>query len=131
MRRPLPARLLALVLATTLLAACGGAYYEPVPGPVGPIGPPPPPPPPPIPYGSVDFDNLSPEYMLGFYMALAPDGPFTGNLLGAPLPPGFVQWVGDFPEDVYDAEADAEFGDLIQWFDVFVPGNRVTVFEVY
>ena len=68
MRRPLPARLLALVLATTLLAACGGAYYEPVPGPVGPIGPPPPPPPPPIPYGSVDFDNLSPEYMLGFYI---------------------------------------------------------------
>jgi hypothetical protein len=69
--------------------------------------------------------------MLGFYLALAPDGPFTDNLLFEPLPPGYFAWVGDFEEDVYDAEADAEFGDLIQWFDVFVPAYEVTIFEVY
>jgi hypothetical protein len=111
--------MLALLGAVLLTAAgCGGgglygpAYVDPY-------------------IGAAELDNLSVEYVEGFYMAPAATTLFTGELLGAPLPPGFVQYVGEFEEDYYDAEADMEFGDLVQWFDVFVFGDDVTTFEVY
>lgn len=81
--------------------------------------------------GSVVVDNLSFEYALGFYLAPAFTGDFTGNLLSAPLPGGVGEYVGDFYEDAYDAEADMEFGDLIVWGDVFVPAFEDTIFEIY
>jgi hypothetical protein len=114
-------------LAVPLLAlgACGG--YDP--GPYDPY-------PYPDPYGAVWVDNRTDETtfedVLGFYMALAGTGSYTGNLLSGPLPPGFVEDVGDFVEDFYDAEADVGyFGDVAFWTDVFVPAGDVTTFEVF
>jgi hypothetical protein len=106
-----------------LLAACGGGYGSGYGGGYGP--------PPGIPLGSAEVDNLSGEFVEGFYLAPSGTGAFTGELLGTPLPPGYVQYVGDFEEDTYDAEADLEFGDLVQWFDVPVPASDTTTFEVY
>lgn len=106
-----------------LLTGCGGGciecgydYYDPYD---------------PYYYGTVDIDNLSLEYVDAFFLAPAPSGLWSGELLGRPLAPGYAACVGDHPEDYYDAEADLEFGDLVQWFDVFVPAADVTVFEVY
>ncbi len=82
-------------------------------------------------YGSLDVDNFSAEYVETFYLAPAATDLWTDELLGWPLAPGEVASVGEFLEDWYDAEADLEFGDYVQWLDVFVPGAEVTVFEVY
>lgn len=66
-----------------------------------------------------------------FSFRLAPFGePFTGDLLGGPLPPLAARQLGAWPEDYYDAEGDLELGQLIEWFDVFVGNYDTTVFEV-
>jgi hypothetical protein len=126
MRRRIPLPSLATILAVPallVLAGCGGGgYYDPHPGT---------PYPPASVYGSTEVDNLSAEYVDGFYLAPSYTSDFTGDLLSGPLPPGFYEYVGDFLEDSYDAEADLEYGDLVQWFDVFVPGDQLTTFEVY
>jgi hypothetical protein len=111
--RPALAALLGAVLLGT--AACGGgwpAYDAPL-------------------TGSVQVDNLSSEYALGFYLAPSGTDAFTDNLLYDALPPGATDYVGDVQEDWYDAEADLEYGDLVQWFDVDVPADQVTTFEIW
>ena len=111
-------------LALLALAGCGcddcdDGYYVP-PGPY---------------LGEVYVDNLTdttiPEAVFGFYLAPAGTVGFTGNLLTAPLGPAQIQYVGDYAEGYWDAEADMEFGDLVTWFDVFVPAFDSTYFEVY
>ena len=75
--------------------------------------------------------NVGFEWTETFFLAPAATDLWTADLLGAPLPPGTAMAVGEFVEDVYDAEADLEFGGFVQWFDVFVPGAEITAFEVY
>jgi hypothetical protein len=86
-------------------------------------------------YGAVEMDNLTDtttfEDVYGFYLAPAATGAFTDNLLFAPVPPGVIVSAGEFLEDAYDGEADLEFGDLVTWFDVLVPAEAVTTFEVF
>ncbi len=117
---------LGVLTAALLVAACGDGYHD------GPIYDPYYPP---VYYGTVVVDNQTDtttvEDVLTFYLAPAGTGSFTGNLLSGPLPPGFAEDVGDFVEDYYDAEADLEFGDLVTWYDVAVPGGDVTTFEVF
>jgi hypothetical protein len=113
-----------LAMALLVTAGCGGysegyVYEDPY-----------------VAYGAVEVDNRTDsttfEDVYGFYMAPAGTGAFTGNLLSGPLPPGFVEDVGDFVEDFYDAEADVgDFGDVSTWFDVLVPAGDVTTFEVF
>ena len=133
-RRDAPRRLrsaalaVAVSLAGLLVAAgCGGGGYSDGGYYGGPE---------PILYGEVEVDNRTDsttfEDVFGFYLALSGTGEFTENLLSGPLPPGFVEYVGDFVEDYYDAEADVgEFGDVAFWDAVFVPGDDVTTFEVF
>jgi hypothetical protein len=87
----------------------------------------------PVVFGTVEAANGTDlttfEWMYGFYLAPAATGMFTGDLLSGPLPPASAEIVGDFEEDLYDAEADLEFGDIVEWFDVPVPGGEVTTFE--
>ena len=73
-------------------------------------------------------DLTTNEFMLAF--RLAPFGqPFTGNLLAADVPPGDTRNLGAWAEDYYDAEADLELGDLVEWFDIWVGNQETTVFE--
>lgn len=120
---------LGAALALVLLAGCGGAgygytevglvyedpYYED----------------PCCWYGSVEVDNLSAEYVETFYLAPWGTDAWTGELLGWPLAPWETALVGDFQEDSYDAWADLEWGDYVEWWSVYVPGGDVTVFEVW
>jgi len=122
----MPTRLSVLLLAVVALAAlpgCGGDTY---------VAPPPVPPTPAL--GAVYVDNLTdqgvPEFALGFFLARV-DGPFTENLLPGDLAPAATQYVGDFIEYSYDAEADMELGDLVTWFDIWVPAFDDTFFEIY
>ena len=85
----------------------------------------------PFPLGSIDYDNQSPEYADTFFLAPASTGLWTDELLGWPLAPGEIAYIGDFEEDWYDAESDMELGEIVTWPDVFVPGNDVTTFEVW
>ena len=114
--RPLhrPAGALAVLLLCTvpLLAGCGSSHHSHE--------------------GFVLVDNRTDlttnEFMLGFY--LAPFGaPFTGNLLDVDLAPGSTRNLGAWQEDHYDAEADLELGDLVEWFDIWVGNQETTVFE--
>jgi len=82
-------------------------------------------------YGSIDVGNVGFEFVETFFLAPAATNLWTGELLGWPLAPGEIATVGEFQEDWYDAEADLEFGDFVQWFDVFVPGADITLFEVW
>lgn len=107
---PLGALLIACVLP--LLAACGSSHHSHE--------------------GYVRVDNRTDlttnEFMLAF--RLAPFGhPFTGNLLGADLAPGSTANLGVWQEEYYDAEADLELGDLVEWFDLYVGDQATTVFE--
>ena len=75
-------------------------------------------------------DGGTPEQILAFRLARFGD-PFTGNLLGAPLPPGSTEHLGSWHEDYYDAEADMELGDLVEWFDVWVYSDEDNFFDVF
>jgi len=74
-------------------------------------------------------DLTTDEALLTFRVA-AFGRPFTGDLLGGPLPPGAGRNLGYWDEDYYDAEGDLELGGLIEWFDLFVGNGDTTVFEV-
>jgi hypothetical protein len=119
-----------LVVFAGLLAGCGGGgyvyeevYYEPIyEQPVYEE---------PVYLASIDLDNLSPEYIATFFLAPAATDLWSEELLGWPLAPADTAYIGDFPEDWYDAEADMELGDLVTWFDVFAPGGELTIFEVW
>lgn len=126
--RHLPSPVLLAALVLTLLSGCGGAGYgstevglvvEGDPYDAGPW------------YGSVEVDNLTAEHVETFYLAPGGTDAWTGELLGWPLAPWETAYVGDFQEDSYDAWADLEWGDAVQWFDVFVPGDDTTTFEVW
>ncbi len=116
-RRAALAPLVALLVLAPIVAACGGGHHHDV-----------------FLSGNVFVDNLTdttaPEDCEGFFLAPS-GGTFTGNLLSGPLPAGSTEFVGSFTEGFYDGEADMEFGDVIQWFDVFVAGNDDTYFEIY
>ena len=106
-------RLLAasLLLSAALLAGCGHHHHDD---------------------GFIVVDNRTDlttnEMLMAF--RLAPFGePYTGDLLGAPLPEGTAQNLGIWREDFYDAEGDLELGQLIEWFDLFVGNGDTTVFE--
>jgi len=75
--------------------------------------------------------NVGYEWTETFFLAPAATDLWTPDLLGWPLAPGAIASVGDYVEDFYDAEADLEFGDYVEWFDVFVPGAEITLFEVW
>lgn len=61
---------------------------------------------------------------------VAPFGsPYTSDLLGSDLAPLSARNLGAWPEDYYDAEADLELGQLVEWFDEFVGNDDTTVFE--
>ncbi|MDA1193992.1 MAG: hypothetical protein O2894_02300 [Planctomycetota bacterium] len=73
-------------------------------------------------------DVTTSEFMLAF--RLSPFGhPFTGNPLASDLAPGSTANLGTWQEEYYDAEADLELGDLVEWFDLFVGDQQTTVFE--
>ena len=79
------------------------------------------------------MDNLTnfgvPESLLNFF--IAPFGePFTGDILGGELFAGETRFIGTFAEDVYDAEGDLEFGQIIEWLDIFVGNGENAFFEV-
>jgi hypothetical protein len=70
-----------------------------------------------------------PEDVDAFF--IAPAGyPFGANELFAPLPPADEAYIGEFYEDFYDGEAHLEFGDIVEYFDVFVGDGDDTVFDV-
>jgi hypothetical protein len=113
--RALPLLALALLLP---LAACGGGYGE-------------------VYYDDVDsttgyvyvWNNTAVEWVETFFIAPAGE-PFGPNELGAPIPPGVEDYIGEFWADWYDAEADTDLGGFITWFDVWVGDYDDTVFEV-
>jgi hypothetical protein len=75
-------------------------------------------------------DTTTPEDANTF--ELAPFGvPFSGNLLGAPLPAGNTHFVGAFQEDYYDARAEMALGDLVEWFDIFVGADQDSFFDIF
>lgn len=85
-------------------------------------------------YGYVYLDNLTdlgvPEFCLGFYLAPS-GGPFSGNLLPGPLAPAATQYLGTYAENLYDAEADMELGEVIPWSGIFVGAGEDVTFEIY
>jgi hypothetical protein len=85
-------------------------------------------------YGNVYYSNLThtttSEDALDFRVAAFGE-PFTGNLLGAPLPPNSTQFIGTFSENYYDADSLLSGGDLVEWFDIFVGEELDTFFEVF
>ena len=85
-------------------------------------------------WGNVYVDNYTdttvPEFVVFFQVAPV-GGTWTGDLLIADVPPGGTQFVGTFGEDYYDAYAELEFGDFVEWFDVFVGYAEDVFFEVY
>ena len=85
-------------------------------------------------WGNVFVDNYTDTTTVEFvdFFQIAPIGqPWTGNLLSGPLPPGSTEHVGSFHEDYYDAYAELELGDFVEWFDVFVGYGEDVFFEVY
>jgi hypothetical protein len=85
--------------------------------------------------GNVIVDNrtdggATPEDALSFRLARFGD-PFTGNLLGAPLPPGSAEHLGEWHEDYYDAEAEMDIGPLVEWFDVWIFADEDNFFDIY
>ena len=83
--------------------------------------------------GDVVVDNRTDlttnEMLLTFRMA-AFGQPFGGDLLGGPLPVLSSRFIGTFHEGHYDAQGDLELGQVIEWFDEFVPDHGTTIFEV-
>lgn len=111
--------LLALLAVPTLLGGCGGCGDCQVVDDY---------------WGNVYVDNYTDtttvEYVVFFQMAPV-GGDWTGDLLIADVPPGGTQFVGTFHEDYYDAYAELEFGDYVEWFDTFVGYAQDVYFEVY
>jgi len=70
------------------------------------------------------------EWVVFFEVAVV-GGPWTGDLLTSDVPPGGIQFVGSFSEDYYDAYAELEFGDWVEWYDIFVGYGHNSFFEVY
>ena len=129
MHAPRPAFLpLALLLVGAgLLAGCGGSghYHEEVIVEEVII----------VPVGDVEVDNqtdLSGSFENLFFFDMTPAGlaAWTGNLLPFDILPGEIFFVGQFDEDFYDAEAEADLG-LVTFFDIFVEGGWTTTFEVF
>ena len=85
-------------------------------------------------WGDVYVDNLTDastvEYV-DFFETARFGEPWTGNLLVQPLPPGFVEFIGTYYEDYYDAFVELELGDVVEWFDVFVGYGENVYFEIY
>ncbi len=85
-------------------------------------------------WGNVFVDNLTDtttvEYVVFFQVAVV-GGKWTGDLLIDDVPPRGTQFVGTFSEDLYDAYAELEFGDFVEWFDVFVGQGEDVFFEVF
>jgi hypothetical protein len=111
--RPLARVAFALLVAPALLlSACGDWDYD----------------------GNVLVDNQTdagvPEDVLAFRLARFGD-PFTGNLLAAPLPPGSTEHLGAWHEDYYDAEADMQGGDLVEWFDTWIYADEDNYFDIF
>lgn len=102
-----------LLLALAALSGCGRSYDW---------------------YASVYLDNntdtTTSEDVDAFRVAQFGE-PFTGDLLGAPLAPGDVEFLGDFQEDYYDAEADLSLGGLVEWFDEAIYGGDTFHFDVF
>ncbi len=66
------------------------------------------------------------------FFELAPvNGDWTGDLLAWDVPPAGIEFVGTFDEDYYDAYAELEFGDYVEWFDAFIGAGQNSFFEVY
>lgn len=85
--------------------------------------------------GNVIVDNrtdgaVTPELVLAFRLGRFGD-PYTGNLLSAALPAGSAEHLGAWHEDYYDAQADMELGDLVEWFDVWIFADEDNYFDVY
>ena len=70
------------------------------------------------------------EYVVFFEVAVV-GGSWTGDLLAADVPPGGVQFVGTFDENYYDAYAELEFGDYVEWFDTFIGYGQNSIYEIY
>ena len=106
------APLLLLLLMALPLAGCGYDNYS----------------------GRVVVNNYTttttPESATAFRLA-GFGSPFTGNLLGGPLAAGAALPLGDWDQDYYDAQADMVGGDLVEWFDIWVGGDRTTYFDIY
>ena len=85
-------------------------------------------------WGNVFVDNYTDTTTVEevWLFQLAPvNQPWTGNLLSGPLPPGATEFVGTFHEDYYDAYAELELGDFVEWFGIFVGYGEDVFFEVY
>ena len=106
--------LLLVPLALAALAGCGYRHYDY--------------------YASAWIDNntdtTTVESVTAFRVAQFGE-PFTGDLLGAPLAPGDAEFLGDFQEDYYDAQADLSGGGLVEWFDEPLYGGDVFHFDVF
>lgn len=117
------ARLLSLLVSLTLLlglAGCGcGSCEEVVVDDF---------------WGNVFVDNWTdttdPAFVVFFQVAVV-GGEWTGDLLVADVAPGGTQFVGTFGEDYYDAYAELEFGDWVDWEEIFVGYAEDVFFEVY
>ncbi len=88
-----------------------------------------------IPVGDVEVDNqtdLSGTFENLFYFDMTPAGlnAWTGNLLPFDVLPGEIVFLGQWDEDFYDAEAEADLG-IVSFFDIFVEGGFTTTFEVF
>jgi hypothetical protein len=85
-------------------------------------------------YGNVFVANRTnttvPEQAFTFRIAAFGE-PFSGNLLAAPLDPAASQYMGQYWEDYYDAEAEMELGDLVEWFDRWVAYATDTYFDIF
>ena len=85
-------------------------------------------------WGNIFVDNFTDTTTVEevWFFQVAPFGqPWTGNLLSGPLPAGSTEFVGTFHENNYDAYAELELGDFVEWFDIFVGYGEDVFFEVY
>jgi len=112
MHRPFRPWSFVFVVCALLLAGCGDYDYD----------------------GNVLLNNETdsgvPEDTLAFRLGRFGD-PFTGNLLTVPLAPGSTIHLGGWHEDYYDAEADMQLGDLVEWFDVWIYADEDNFFDIF
>lgn len=85
-----------------------------------------------VPTGAVEVENVSAfDDVIYFEMFPAGSPAGTGDLIGLPLFPGEVEYVGDFYEDFYEADAELFFGGSRFYPATFVEGDFTTVFDVF